>query len=311
MSRRGSKPLIRIPVGRRNSMILSAKNTLTSLSATFSMRRAAPITRQHTLVESSISPQKRLPRPNQKRLIDHIFSPDDSEKSFQTIEIRIESNWGHPSQIACGEIDFIRANGTPVKVFDTTIQGIGDKQSDLDVISNSLIESTWMEDWPPVRPFNFFLLQFTLPAEEHIETIRVWPYMGDATMNIKHVVVTSDSVILFEGDFPSDYGMIISLKYPDLIIPEELPGITDIYPSPHKITIRPLSTYGNINEYSISMIALFDSSGKQITLGNSMSASSLKSNDTDLVNKLFREIPTNEVFKRELFFVFTSIIKDE
>ena len=211
-----------------------------------------------------------------------------SDEECKVLRIRVRSNWGHPSLVACSKIDVLAQNKSTIKVLKQKIEPPKYPHDDLDkLVSGNLIklreEDTWKAKWPPEEPLKTFEIMLFIPIISNPSSIRIWPANTDPTMNIKHATVFVDESVVFDGDFPNEVGSIIHIN-------EELDDTTNIDRQSTFARIKnttvddkfgrvPLipvqvldffmiDTYGNPNNFGLSRIKLFGEKGEVVDVRN-------------------------------------------
>ena len=300
---------------QRHSLPSLTNRSPSQLQTFFGKKSALHITPPHKLTTNhrtfSQTTTKQMP-PRLKGLKRHAetlakITTFDSHVHDPTkwVHIKITSNWGNPSMISCGEIDLLTIQGEHIPILKTNIQGTKEHCS-LKELFDSDLNHDWKYSWPPEEPYTAYTLLIGIDPSYTVHSMRVWTSSTDPSMNIKDVTVSIGKNVLFNGEFPKDFGQNIFLYEPQSPAINQIKQPSPFIFTPTKITIRPLSSYGQTHSFALGMIILFDSDGKQIIGSSNVAIKCGNEESSKYADKLLRKIPNNSEYYNDSEFYFSA-----
>lgn len=217
-------------------------------------------------------------------------------EEMHEIIIKLYSNHGHPSSISCDAFEVIGDDNLSINISKITITpdhfkfkgcSPGELNKLTTNISKMSSDNHWIMDWPPPPPLKHIDIHLFVSTTVSIAALRIWPthdsfangsqHEINSKMNPKHISVSLDQQIYYDGDLPDDFIHVIPLTEIDgfgrSIIPTQEPEVSlSMFDNYGQIPFQPLTTidikvlssYISPTEFGLYCIRMFDKDGEYV-----------------------------------------------
>lgn len=207
----------------------------------------------------------------------------------QIVTVRILSNHGDPTSVACSTIDLLAANKAAIPIHAAILEPGHRQDANLNKLFDrrlikTMPEQVWEYEWPPQLPDTFLDIRMTVKSESKIESVRIWPCALAGDKGIKNFQIIIGGSVVHEGELERDFGVVVPLPTSIVDTTPELNIRLSEFRTPQiheKVFSSDLfgeyalfscvcvqfdihGSYSSKKEFGLSAIRMFDVKGEQI-----------------------------------------------